>query len=130
MTTAPPCQAARSRSRSDSLAALQALRESFRVVPLSSLSGLAADSAPAEERFYVVMGSFREKDNAERFSSRLRRQSCGSGLLKLRRGLTLVYAGSATDPRTLRAELSRLEAERILVQEAWILENDRGEGGE
>ncbi|MBP5539457.1 MAG: hypothetical protein J6X69_06500 [Bacteroidales bacterium] len=102
-------------------AQIQALRDASGSLYLRRLSRFRG-SAPAAELFYVIVGTFKEADNAERFCKRLQDAFPQAQVLVLGNGLRLT-AVCATD----RADqtLSFLaENKARLPAETWVLIND------
>lgn len=102
-------------------AQIQALKDASGSLYLRSLSRFKG-SAQASELFYVIAGTFKEADNAERFCRRLQDVFPQAQVLVLGNGLrlTAVYAADRADQT-----LSFLAENKAgLPAEAWVLIND------
>ena len=101
---------------------IQALKDASGSLYLRSLSRFKG-SAQASELFYVIAGTFKDADNAARFSRRLQADGFPQAqTLTLGNGFTLaaVYAtGRADDALAFLAE-----HKATLPSEAWVLIND------
>lgn len=102
-------------------AQIHALKDASGSLYLRSLSRFRG-SAAASELFYVIAGTFKEAENAERFCRRLQDAFPQAQVLVLGNGLrlTAVYAAGRADQT-----LSFLaENKARLPDEAWVLIND------
>lgn len=102
-------------------AQIQALKDASGSLYLRRLSRFRG-SAAASELFYVITGTFKEADNAERFCKRLQDAFPQAQVLVLGNGLrlTAVYATGRADQT-----LSFLaENKARLPAETWVLIND------
>lgn len=102
-------------------AQIQALKDASGSLYLRSLSRFKG-SAQASELFYVIAGTFKEVENAERFCRRLQDVFPQAQVLVLGNGLrlTAVYAADRADQT-----LSFLAENKAgLPAEAWVLIND------
>ena len=102
-------------------AQIQALKDASGSLYLRNLSRFKG-SSQASELFYVIAGTFKDADNAERFSRRLQADFPQARTLTLGNGYTLtaVFATGRADQAL--AFLS--ENKDRLPSEAWVLIND------
>lgn len=89
----------------------------------SRFGGFAADAVPAS-RYYVVLGSFKDRANAVRYCERLTSQGFPSEPVSLRNGYTVVGACPTDDPSEILASLRRLRKESFCPKDVWVLANE------
>lgn len=110
--------------KTDSIAALEELTR--REVNMRSISQMnTVILSNLEYRYYSVIGSFKNKSNAQSLSSKAKAAGYDALLISLRSGTILV----AVNPVNTAAELvdarSRLLKENFCPEDAWVLVNDK-----
>lgn len=110
----------------DSLAALaeiDSLRAGKGIVKdLSSLSALSA-TMQLENMYYVVLGSFREAANAEKYRKTVTAAGFEAVVIRFRSGLNSVGVCPTDSPRELLDSIEKLRQEAFCPKDFWILVN-------
>jgi len=86
-------------------------------------SGLSSGSVPSA-RYCIVIGSYRNRANALKYSESLTAQGFPSEAVSFRNGFTAVGVCPTDDPSELLASLRRVRGERFCPKEVWILVNE------
>lgn len=107
----------------DSLAVMDSIRQQkCSMINPSALGGLL--SADLEARYYIIIGSFRSRTNAETLLNSASVQKYSPHLLLFRNGLVAVGVAPADLLKTAYASLQELRAEKFYPSDAWILVNE------
>lgn len=110
-------EAARIAAAADSLEAMKGyLRTPAR------FGGLASGSEPAS-KYYIVLGSFRDRTNAAKYCEKLAAGGYPAEAVSFRNGFTAVGACPTDDPSEVLASLRRLKGESFCPKDVWILVN-------
>lgn len=110
-------------ARLDSLAVLDSIRQvGGSVLNPSSLGGLF--STKLESRYYVVVGSFRSRDNAEKMYRRVAAKDYNPALISFRNGLIAVGVCPANTIKEAHSALMNVKKEKFCPEGAWILRNE------
>lgn len=112
----------------DSLAALAELdslnmEKNFFRDP-SRLLGLSSYSAPLEKKYYVVLGSFREVTNAEKYRNTIEDAGFEAVVIRFRNGFNSVGVCPTDSPRDLLDSMEKLKGEPFCPNDFWILVNE------
>lgn len=111
-------EAARIAAATDSLNAMKGyLRTPSRFSGFSS-------ATVAASKYYIVLGSFLDRANAENYCKRLESEGYPAEALGFRNGFTAVGACPTDDPSEVLASLRRLRAESFCPKDVWILLNE------
>lgn len=110
----------------DSLAAVAAL-DSLRMMggllrSPSRLGGFSSTS-PAH-KYYVVLGSFKDKSNVERLVSRLNESGFTAESISFKTGMTSVGACPSDNPAEFLSLLRQIKADPVFPKDYWILVNE------
>lgn len=115
------------RLEADSLARESALDSLRRMGGLlrepSKLGGLSASSV-LSNRYYAVLGSFKDSANATRYMERIRTAGYPAELIVFRTGLTSVGACPENDPAVFLEMLGKIKGESFCPKDFWILVNE------
>ena len=75
-------------------------------------------------RYSIVVGSYRDRDNAVKYSEKLTRDGFPAEAVGLRNGYTAVGVCPTDDPSELLASLRKVRRESFCPKEVWILVNE------
>jgi hypothetical protein len=110
-------------ARLDSLAVLDSIRQTGgSVLNPSSLGGLF--STKLEARYYVIVGAFKSRDNAEKMLKRIEAQGYAPALISFRNGLNAVGVCPANNIKDAHKALIAVRKEKFCPVGAWVLVND------
>ena len=105
---------------SDSLAALDSLAAQGVVISdASRLGGLVEESHGP--RYRIVLGVFRERDNARKLASQAEAKGFSAQLLDCRRGMIAVGVCPSDKIARTFEDLNRLRSESFCPKDSWIL---------
>lgn len=108
---------------SDSLAAIDSIRGCGMLVRTpADARGLS--SVGLEKKYYVILGTFSERTNADAFSGRFPSES-EPAIFRLRNGFSVVTACQSDDPQEFFSRLSQLRAQKLISSDAWIYINEQ-----
>ena len=108
---------------SDSLAALDSLAAQGVVISdASRLGGLVEESQGP--RYRIVLGVFRERDNARKLASQAEAKGFSAQLLDCRRGMIAVGVCPVNRLSDSYAALNVVKKERFCPKDVWILLNE------
>ena len=111
-------EAARIAAATDTLQSMKGLLRSP-----SRFAGLAKDSTPSA-RYSIVIGSYRDRANAMKYSEKLTSEGYPAEAVSFRNGFTAVGVCPTDDPSELLASLRKVRKERFCPKEVWILVNE------
>lgn len=122
---------AKARARlEDSLAALAQLdslkQEKGIVKDLSVFRGLSS-TMQLENRYYVVLGSFKEVRNAEKYRDTIKEAGFEAVVIRFKNGFNSVGVCPTDSPRALLDSMDKLRQEAFCPKDFWILENGQGD---
>lgn len=110
----------------DSLAALAQLdtlkREKGIVKDLSVFRGLSS-TMQLDNRYYVVLGSFKEARNAEKYRDTIMEAGFDAVVIRFKNGFNSVGVCPTDNPRTLLDSMEKLRQESFCPKDFWILVN-------
>jgi hypothetical protein len=86
-------------------------------------AGLASGSEPTA-KYSIVIGSYRDRANAQKYSEKLSGEGYPAEAVSLRNGYTVVGVCPTDDPSELLASLRKVRKERFCPKEYWILVNE------
>lgn len=111
------------KAQRDSISAAQRLSElSVNVISRSSLGGVLE---PSEGKGYcIVVGSFKERANAERMAQKVQGYGFSPLILHFRNGMYAVGVCSCGKISEIAAEFEKVKNEKFCPKDAWILLND------
>lgn len=80
-------------------------------------------SRPADSyKYYIVIGSFSDAENAKRHAAKMTEQGLGGITLKFRGGMSGVGICGTDDPAEAEAKMKELKRQGLCPEAAWILE--------
>lgn len=110
-------------ARLDSLAILDSLRQlGGTILNPSSLGGLF--STKLEARYYIIVGSFRSRENAEKLLNRVSNQGYPVSLINFKNGLMAVGVCPANNLKDAHNALASVKSKRFCPKDVWILVNE------
>ena len=86
-------------------------------------NGLASGEEPGS-RYYIVVGSFRDRANAQKYSEKLTTDGFPAEAVAFRNGFTAVGVCPTDDPSVLLSSLRSVRNEKFCPQEVWVLVNE------
>lgn len=89
----------------------------------SRFAGLASGSVPGA-RYSIVIGSYRDRANAVKYSEKLTADGFPAEAVSFRNGFTAVGVCPTDNPADLLASLRRVRGEKFCPKEVWILVNE------
>jgi hypothetical protein len=105
----------------DSLAAIDSIRGCGMLVRTpADARGLS--SVGLEKKYYVILGTFSERTNADAFLRRFPSEA-QPAIFRLRNGFSVVTACQSDDPQEFFSHLSQLRAQKLISSDAWIYIN-------
>ena len=105
----------------DSLAAIDSIRGCGMLVRIpADARGLS--SVGLEKKYYVILGTFSERTNADAFSRRFPSEA-QPAIFRLRNGFSVVTACQSDDPQEFFSRLSQLRSQKLISSDAWIYIN-------
>jgi hypothetical protein len=105
----------------DSLAAIDSIRGCGMLVRTpADARGLS--SVGLEKKYYVILGTFSERTNADAFLRRFPSEA-QPAIFRLRNGFSVVTACQSDDPQEFFSRLSQLRAQKLISSDAWIYIN-------
>ena len=108
----------------DSLAALDSLQQiDGKMLDLKAMGGVP-DSG-LDNRYYIIVGSFANSDNAEAYLRRSREAGYAGTLIPFRNGYTAVGVCPTDHLPTAISSLKTVRSESLFPADAWILSNDK-----
>ena len=108
----------------DSLAALDSLQQiDGKMRDLKAMSGLS--SSGLDNRYYIIVGSFANSDNAEAYLRRSREAGYAGTLIPFRNGYTAVGVCPTDHLPTAISSLKTVRSESLFPADAWILSNNK-----
>lgn len=111
------------RHLSDSLALIDEIRQTNGVVVRTAdLSGETA--ASLQKRYYIMVGTFSNKDNAMKVASKASAAGCEVTLIDYRSGFTAVGLNGSDNLIDAYNTLQTVREMDFCPKDAWILEND------
>lgn len=93
-----------------------------RTIPSRSLS--RTERGTLTHRYYLMIGAFSKRENAERQAARAEKAGYPATLINFQSGMTAVGVSPTDDLNVAWATLDRLRHESFCPQDAWILNNE------
>lgn len=113
----------------DSLAALVQLdslkQEKGIVKDLSVFRGVSS-TMQLDNRYYVVLGSFKEVQNAEKYRNTIVEAGFEAVVIRFKNGFNSVGVCPTDSPRALLDSMEKLRQEPFCPKDFWILVNEQG----
>ena len=107
----------------DSLAAIDSIRGCGMLLRTpADARGLS--SIGLEKKYYVILGTFSERANAESFSRKFPLDS-EPAIFRLRNGFSVVTACQSDDPIAFYARLKQLREAKLCSSDAWVFFNEQ-----
>ena len=116
---------AREMAERDSLAAHQTLKEKgCQIYELKSLKGLS--SGELSHRYYLIVGSFKEGANADKFISKVAKDSLMQPVkVKFRTGMIAVGVCPRNKIADMPSVIEEVRTKKFCPKDAWILVNEQ-----
>ena len=107
----------------DSIAVMDSLKQQkSNIIKTDSLGGLLETELDA--RYYIIVGSFRSKANAESLLATAATNGYAPTLISFKNGLIAVGVGSSDNIKDAFASLNKVRTEKFCPADAWILVNE------
>ena len=107
----------------DSLAYMDSLKQlKGTVLNPSRLGGLY--TTKLESRFYIVIGAFRERANAEALVKRVSSQGYPATLISFRNGYNVVGICPSNTPQDIYDTLKKVKEQDFCPDDVWVLMNE------
>lgn len=107
----------------DSIAVMDSIKQQkSNIIKTDSLGGLLETELDA--RYYIIVGSFRSKANAESLLATATANGYTPILISFKNGLIAVGVGSSDNIKDAFASLNKVRAEKFCPADAWILVNE------
>ena len=107
----------------DSLAMMDSIRQQAgTILNPSSLGGLSATEL--EARYYIIVGSFRSRANAESLLNAASSGEYSPSLISFRNGLIAVGVSPTNNLKDAYASLMKVRNEKFCPSDVWILVNE------
>ena len=89
--------------------------------------GPSAGSGTVKEkkRFYVIMGAFSSRENAERYAEKIKEYGYEPEFFGFTEGRTAVGIGGTDDPEEAKAFMNKLKGQDFCPGGVWILDRKR-----
>ena len=93
----------------------------------SSGTGDVTSSGTGKEkkRFYVIMGAFSSRENAERYAEKIKEYGYEPEFFGFKEGRTAVGIGGTDDPEEAKAFMNKLKGQDFCPGGVWILDRKR-----
>ncbi len=108
----------------DSIAAIDSLRHE-RVMDSRDLGGLK--NSAQLKKYYIVIGSFSNKSNAERLSEEVSLKGFAAEQIPFRNGYTAVGLSGTDDVVEIRRSLNEVRRQDFCPKGVWVLVNEKYE---
>ena len=107
----------------DSLAIIDSIRQqSGNMINPGSLGGLL--EAKLDARYYIIVGSFRSRANAESLMGKVSERGYSPKLISFRNGLIAVGVGACDNIKDAYSTLNMVREEKFCPSDVWILVNE------
>ena len=107
----------------DSIATMDSIRQQGgTIINPASLGGLSATVLNA--RYYIIVGSFRTRANAEALFDKVSQLGYAPSLLTFRNGLIAVGISPSDNIRDIHSMLKKVRIEKFCPSDVWILVNE------
>ncbi|MBO8484068.1 MAG: SPOR domain-containing protein [Bacteroidetes bacterium] len=108
---------------SDSIAVLDSIRQLHgTILNPSEIGGLF--TTRLDFRYYIVVGAFKDRANAEKLLSEVREKGYSPVLINFRNGFNAIGIAPANDLFNIFRSLKRVKTEEFCPDDVWILVND------
>lgn len=108
---------------SDSIAVLDSIRQLHgTILNPSEIGGLF--TTRLDFRYYIVVGAFKDRANAEKLLSEVREKGYSPVLINFRNGFNAIGIAPANDLFNVFRSLKRVKTEEFCPDDVWILVND------
>ncbi|MBQ6254831.1 MAG: SPOR domain-containing protein [Bacteroidales bacterium] len=115
------------RRQADSLERAAALKQAQEPVgtEVAEEPAPASDAKPGKRRFYVIMGAFSNKDNADKCAARLKDLGYEPEFFGFTEGRTAVGIGGTDDESEAKAFMTEVKRQDFCPEGVWILDRKR-----
>lgn len=99
---------------------LDSLRSSGSIITPSKL-GVVEEKSALSANYYIIIGAFKEKSNAERLAAKVEAAGYPAKLISLKTGMNAVGICESDDAGTVNQWLNKVRNESFCPKEAWVL---------
>ena len=78
-----------------------------------------------KKRYYVIMGAFSSRENAERYAQRIKSYGYETEFFGFTEGRTAVGIGGTDDPEEVKAFMKELKGQDFCPEGVWILDRKK-----
>lgn len=107
------------RLAAESEAIMDSLKSEGRIISPNKLGGV--DPASLKEQYYIVIGSFKDRANADRLAAKVGEAGYPATVIILRTGMNAVGICGTNDVHSLNESLKKVRKESFCPKEAWVL---------
>ncbi len=111
--------------RAEILRSAQDDKDSLQVVKPEVTEPVPARPTGEKKRFYVIMGAFSSRENAEKYAERIKSFGYEPEFFGFTEGRTAVGIGGTDDPEEAKAFMKELKGQDFCPEGVWILDRKR-----
>ena len=111
--------------RAEILRSAQDDKDSVQVVKPEVTEPVPARPTGEKKRFYVIMGAFSSRENAEKYAERIKSFGYEPEFFGFTEGRTAVGIGGTDDPEEAKAFMKELKGQDFCPEGVWILDRKR-----
>ena len=111
--------------RAEILRSAQDDKDSLQVVKPEMTEPVPARPTGEKKRFYVIMGAFSSRENAEKYAERVKSFGYEPEFFGFTEGRTAVGIGGTDDPEEAKAFMKELKGQDFCPEGVWILDRKR-----
>ena len=113
------------RSAQDDKVVAQDDKDSLQVVKPEVTEPVPARPTGEKKRFYVIMGAFSSRENAEKYAERIKSFGYEPEFFGFTEGRTAVGIGGTDDPEEAKAFMKELKGQDFCPEGVWILDRKK-----
>ena len=111
--------------RAEILRSAQDDKDSLQVVKPEMTEPVPVRTTGEKKRFYVIMGAFSSRENAEKYAERIKSFGYEPEFFGFTEGRTAVGIGGTDDPEEAKAFMKELKGQDFCPEGVWILDRKR-----
>ena len=111
--------------RAEILRSAQDDKDSVKVVKPEVTEPVPVRPTGEKKRFYVIMGAFSSRENAEKYAERIKSFGYEPEFFGFTEGRTAVGIGGTDDPEEAKAFMKELKGQDFCPEGVWILDRKR-----
>ena len=111
--------------RAEILRSAQDDKDSLQVVKPEMTEPVPVHPTGEKKRFYVIMGAFSSRENAEKYAERIKSFGYEPEFFGFTEGRTAVGIGGTDDPEEAKAFMKELKGQDFCPEGVWILDRKR-----